>query len=159
MGTAPSKNTDGVAFQNTAIPIQVHPLSTRTNIQFSNPLVERLEDPKGTNTSLDELIQRRVAEELARLKKVEETLTDDAISSASTTDSNDLDSVLLRSQLETLKRHVTPSSRAADEKVDEAQGKVVTCLRTKRPLDCRSEIDSFKSVIRDLQQEFIKQYQ
>lgn len=165
MGSAPSKSSSeaGVAFQNSSIPIQ-----------FSNPLVHSLESLDSSDSSrhldLESTIQKRVNEELSRLRDAEskalaQTSYDLSLQNIATESKSELNSVILAADLEDLKNQLQrrvkqDSDSELAKKVDAKKQGVISCLTThkERALDCKTEVEEFKASVRELQQEFISRY-
>ncbi|CAK7201427.1 hypothetical protein SEUCBS139899_004131 [Sporothrix eucalyptigena] len=109
----------------------------------------------------DEL-RRLQAEQLAKLKGLEQAITDETNATApsgpnakTTTASVSKEIAGLRTRLEERQREV---SRPLPEPVEAARSAVVRCLREndRRPLDCYREVAAFKEEVRKLEATWVE---
>lgn len=165
MGSAPSKASPeaGVVFQNSAIPIQ-----------FSNPLVQSLDSRETSDSSRDldmeSTIQKRVSEELTRLRDAEskalaQTSYELSLQNIAAESKSELNSVILSADLEDLKKQLqrrVPQQNESElvKQVNQRKLAVVTCLKDNKDkaLDCKTEVEEFKASVREMQQQFILKY-
>lgn len=114
-------------------------------------------------------MQERVAAELKKLRHAEsaalaQTTYDLSKQNIAAETNSDLNSVILEADVQELKKKLQRSTQYPEMKgvkdVEAKQGKVIRCLTEKkgRSLDCKAEVDDFKTSVRQLQQEFIVKY-
>lgn len=136
--------------------------------------MQNLEDTSATEAEreqyLEQIVQERVAEELQRRNDSESATLAGQIydiakrNIATEAEKDDLNSIILEADVQELKRKLQRSTQYAKlsgiESVEEKRKSVIACLLRQpgQSLDCKSEVDDFKTSVRNLQRENTGQY-
>lgn len=165
MGSASSKSSPGagIVFQRSQEPIQI-----------SEDLLQHLDSLDSSDSTrsleLESTIQKRVSEELKKLRDAESKALAQisyelSLQNIASESKSELNSVILSADLDDLKKQVQrrlPQGHDSElvKQVSQRKQGVISCLKDNkdRALDCKTEVEQFKASVRSLQQEFISKY-
>ena len=100
-----------------------------------------------------------MAAELARLREKEDHEAQRIMNAVPI--ESDIDSLLLRKQVEDLKALTTRHTKEVSSNITTRREELIACLRTnqERGLDCASEVKEFKRAVDAEQRRFIEKFQ